>query len=100
MARILTIVLSTSLALVNVVCAPFRFTVTEGSDMATDTIQNLESSLSEILGINPLSVRVAELALNYGKGTIQSWFQYLHEERGVIRIEDLHKPSLRRGNEW
>jgi hypothetical protein len=38
--------------------------------MATDTIQNLESSLSEILGINPLSVRVVELALNYGKGTI------------------------------
>jgi hypothetical protein len=68
--------------------------------MATDAIQNLESSLSRILGINPLSVRVAELALNYGKGMIQSWFQYLHEEHGVIRIEDLHKPSLRRGNEW
>ena len=38
MARILTIVLSTSLALVNAECALFRFTVTEGSDMATDTI--------------------------------------------------------------
>ena len=70
MARILTIVLSTLLALVRAVPTPFRFTVTECSDMATDTIQNLESSLSEILGINPLSVRVVELALNYGKGTI------------------------------
>ena len=69
MARILTIVLSTLLALVNVVCALFRFTVTKCSDMATDTIQNLESSLSEILGINPLSVHVVELAPNYGKGT-------------------------------
>jgi hypothetical protein len=38
--------------------------------MATDTTQNLESSLSEILGINPLSVHVVELALHYGKGTI------------------------------
>jgi hypothetical protein len=70
MARILTIVLSALLALVRAVRAPFRFTVTECSDMASDTIQNLESRLSEILGINPLSVRVVELALNYGKGTI------------------------------
>jgi hypothetical protein len=54
--------------------------------MATDMIQNLESSLSEILGINPLSVRVAELALNYGKGTIQSWFQYLHEDAGLFEL--------------
>ena len=69
MDRILTIVLSTSLALVNAVCAPFRFTITKCSDMTTDTIENLESSLSEILGINPLSVRVVELAPNYGKGT-------------------------------
>jgi hypothetical protein len=38
--------------------------------MATDTIQNLESGPSELLGIIPLSVHVVELALYYGKGTI------------------------------
>jgi hypothetical protein len=70
MARILTIVLSTSLVLVNAVCASFHFTVTKCSDMATDTIQNLESGPSELLGIIPLSVHVVELALYYGKGTI------------------------------
>jgi hypothetical protein len=67
MAHILTIVLSTSLALINVVYAPIRFAETEYIEVATDKIQDLESSLSEILGINPLSVHIAELALNYGK---------------------------------
>ena len=61
MSHILSIVLSTLLVLGIVVYALVRFTVTKYSDMATDKIQNLESSLSEILGINPLSVRVAEL---------------------------------------
>jgi hypothetical protein len=64
MARILTIILSTSLALVNAVYAPIRFAETEYFEVATDKIQDLESSFPEIL----LSVRVAELALNYGKG--------------------------------
>ena len=67
MARILTIILSTFLALVNAAYAPIRFTVTKYSDLATDKIQNLESSSSEILGIIPLSEHIVELALNYGK---------------------------------
>jgi hypothetical protein len=67
MAHILTVVLSTSLALVNVVYAPIRFAETEYIEVATDKIQDLESSLFEILGINPLSVHIAELALSYGK---------------------------------
>jgi hypothetical protein len=67
MAHILTIVLSTSLALVNVVYAPIRFVETEYTEVATDKIQDLESSLLEILGFNPLSVHIAELTLSYGK---------------------------------
>jgi hypothetical protein len=67
MAHILTVVLSTSLALVIVVYAPVRFAETEYIDVATDKIQDLESSLLEMLGINPLSVHIAELALIYGK---------------------------------
>jgi hypothetical protein len=50
-----------------VVYASVRFTITEYIDVATDKIQYLESSLLEILGINPLSVHFAELALSYGK---------------------------------
>ena len=67
MAHILTIVLSTSLALVNVVYAPIRFAGTKYIEVATDKIQDLESSLFEILGINPLSVHITELTLSYGK---------------------------------
>jgi hypothetical protein len=53
--------------LVIVVYAPVRFAETEYIDMATDKIQDLESSLLEMLGTNPLSVHFAELALSYGK---------------------------------
>ena len=67
MAHILTVVLSTSLALVNAVYAPICFAETKYIEVATDKIQDLESSLSKILGINPMSVHIAELALNYGK---------------------------------
>jgi hypothetical protein len=67
MAHILTVVLSTSLALVIVVYAPVRFAETKYIDVATDKIQDLESSLLEMLGTNPLSVHFAELSLSYGK---------------------------------
>ena len=67
MAHILMVVLSTSLALVIVVYAPIRFAETKYIDVATDKIQDLESSLLEMLGTNPLSVHFAELALSYGK---------------------------------
>ena len=72
--------------------------------MATDKIQNLESSPSEILGIIPLSVRIAELSLNYGKRydsvrqlcivSVPSW------RMRVNRIKKLHKLSLHCGKEW
>ena len=72
--------------------------------MATDTIQNLESGPSELLGIIPLSEHIAGFVLNYGKRydsvrqlcivLAPSW------RMRVIQTEDLHKPSLRRGNEW
>jgi hypothetical protein len=67
MAHILTVVLSTSLALVIVVSAPVHFAETEYIDVVTDKIQDLESSLFEMLGTNPLSVHFAEFALRYGK---------------------------------
>jgi hypothetical protein len=67
MAHILTVVLSTSLALVIVVSAPVRFAETEYIDVVTDKIQDLESSLFEMLGTNPLSVHFAEFSLRYGK---------------------------------
>jgi hypothetical protein len=67
MAHILTIVLSTLLALVIVVYAPVRFAETKYIDVVTDKIQDLESSLFEMLGTNPLSVHFAELSLSYGK---------------------------------
>jgi hypothetical protein len=50
MAHILTIILSTSLARVNAVYAPIRFAETEYIEVATDKIQDLESSFSEIFG--------------------------------------------------
>jgi hypothetical protein len=67
MVHILTIVLSTSLALVNAIYALIRFAETKNIEVATDKIQDLESSLFEMLGINPLSVHIVELALSYGK---------------------------------
>ena len=67
MAHILAIVLSTLLVLGIVVYALVRFTLTKYIDVATDKIQDLESSLLEISAINPLYVHFAELALNYGK---------------------------------
>ena len=67
MAHILTIVLRTLLALVIVVYAPIRFAETEYTDVATDKIQDLEFSLLEMLGTNPLSIHFAELALSYSK---------------------------------
>jgi hypothetical protein len=56
MAHILTIVLSTLLVLGITVYAPVRFAETEYIDVATDKIQDLESSFPEMLGIIPLSV--------------------------------------------
>jgi hypothetical protein len=53
MAHILTVVLSTSLALVNVVYAPICFAETKYIEVATDKIQDLKSSLLEILGTSP-----------------------------------------------
>jgi hypothetical protein len=67
MAHILAIVLSTLLVLGIAVYAPVRFAETEYIDVAPDKIQDLESSLLEMLGTNPLSVHFAELALSYGK---------------------------------
>jgi hypothetical protein len=73
MAHILTVVLSTLLALVIVVYAPVRFAETEYIDVATDKIQDLESSLFEILGINPLSVHILRSSPSaMVRGTIQS----------------------------
>ena len=45
----------------------FIFVETEYIDMALDKIHDLESSLLEMLGTNPLFVHFAELALNYSK---------------------------------
>ena len=85
MAHILTIVLSTLLVLRITVYAPVHFAETKYIDVATNKIQDLESSLLEMLGTNPLSAHFAELALTMVRGTIQSaccaQFQYLHEER-------------------
>jgi hypothetical protein len=67
MAHILTVVLSTSLALVIFVSTPVHFAETEYIDVVTDKIQDLESSLFEMLGTNPLSVHFAEFSLRYGK---------------------------------
>ena len=50
MAHIRTVVLSTSLAQVNVVYAPIHFAETEYIEVATEKIQDLESSLSKIFG--------------------------------------------------
>ena len=104
MAHILTVVLSTSLALINAVYAPICFAETKYIEVATDKIQDLESSFSEILGFNLLSVHIAELALNYGKRynsvrqwcivSIPSWRMWVNQ------IKKLHKLSLRYGKEW
>jgi hypothetical protein len=105
MAHILTVVLSTSLALVIVVYALFCFVETGYIDVVTDKIQDLEPSLFEMLGTTPLSVHFVEFALRYGKryglsllACAQS--QYLRQECGVDQIKKLHNPSLYYGNEW
>jgi hypothetical protein len=67
MGHILTVVLSTLLALVIAVYVPVRFAETKYIGVATEKIQDLEFSLLEMLGTNPLSVYFAELALSYGK---------------------------------
>jgi hypothetical protein len=75
MAHILTVVVSTSLVLViavsALVCfavsALVRFAETEYIDVITNKIQDLESSLFEMLGTNPLSLHFVEFALRYGK---------------------------------
>jgi hypothetical protein len=67
MAHILAIVLSTLLVLGIAVYAPVHFAKIEYIDVAPDKIQDLESSLLEMLGTNPLSVHFAELTLSYGK---------------------------------
>jgi hypothetical protein len=67
MAHILTVVLSTLLALVIVVYAPVHFAKTKYIGVATDKIQDLEPSLLEISGTNPLFVHFVELSLRYGK---------------------------------
>jgi hypothetical protein len=67
MAHILTVVLSTSLALVNAVYAPIRFAETEYIEVATDKIQDLESSLSEIFGNQSPACTHCGAPLNYGK---------------------------------
>jgi hypothetical protein len=46
---------------------PVHFAETEYIDMAPDKIQDLESSLLELLGTTPLSIHFAELALSYSK---------------------------------
>jgi hypothetical protein len=58
MAHIHTIVLST---------LPVHFAETEYIGMVPDKIQDLEFSLLEMLGTNPLSVHFAELVLSYSK---------------------------------
>jgi hypothetical protein len=67
MAHILAIVLSTLLVLGIAVSSTRLFAETEYIDLATNKIQDLESSLLEMLGTNPLSVHFAELTLSYGK---------------------------------
>jgi hypothetical protein len=67
MAHILTVVLRTSLVLVIVVSAPVHFAEIKYIDVVTDKIQDLESSLFEMLVTNPLSVHFAEFSLRYGK---------------------------------
>jgi hypothetical protein len=72
MAHILVFVQSTLLVLGIVIYAPVRFTVTEYSDMATDKIQNLDSSLLEILEINPCLYTLRSSPSTMVRGTIQS----------------------------
>jgi hypothetical protein len=67
MAHILAIVLRTLLVLGIAVSSARLFAETEYIDLATNKIQDLESSLLEMLGTNPLSVHFAELTLSYGK---------------------------------
>jgi hypothetical protein len=88
MAHILIVVLSILPVLVIVVSAPVYFAETEYFDVVTDKIQDLESSLFELLGTNPMSVHFAEFALRYGK-RYDSVRQFVHRFITFVKNAEL-----------
>ena len=74
--------------LVIIVSAPVYFAETEYFDVVTDKIQDLESSLFELLGTNPMSVHFAEFALRYGK-RYDSVRQFVHRFSTFVKNAEL-----------